>query len=153
MATLLGVCVICGDQENVLYSARSFFGVLRVETGHYDGDGDWLVYHTLMHGSTMHGQQSRDPDDALEPWTYYHRSGPVGEVFDALEDREAFLHHGRIGVVGLGTGSVAAYAEPGSRLPTLRSTQPCGGSRRTPILHVSQPIARGSRRSAWAMPG
>ena len=38
-----------------------------------------------MHGSTMHGEQSRDPDDALDPWTYYRRSGPVGDVFDALE--------------------------------------------------------------------
>ena len=116
VATLLGVCVMCVDREGVLYSARSFFGVLRVEAGHYNRGGDRLVYHTLMHGSTMHGEQSRDPDDALDPWTYYHRSGPVGEVFDALEDREAFLRHGRIGVVGLGTGSIAAYAQAGQTL-------------------------------------
>lgn len=64
----------------------------------------------------MHGQQSLSPDDASDPWTYYHRSGPVGEVFDALEVRDAFVHHGHIGVVGLGTGSVAAYARPGQTI-------------------------------------
>jgi hypothetical protein len=72
-----------------------------------------------MHGSTMHGQQSHDsraPDDALDPWTYYCHSGPVGEVFQALEDRAAFCRHGHIGVVGLGTGSVAPYAQPGQTL-------------------------------------
>jgi hypothetical protein len=69
-----------------------------------------------MHGSTMHGQQSRDPDDALDPWTYYCRSGPVGDLFAALEDRPEFLRHGHIGVVGLGTGTVASYAQPGQTL-------------------------------------
>ena len=108
--------MICDDREDVIYSARSFFGVLRVKVGHYDGEEDSLAYHTLMHGSTMHGQQSRDPDDALDPWTYYHRTGPVGDVFDALEERDGFLRHGHIGVVGLGTGSVAAYAQPGQTL-------------------------------------
>ena len=116
VATLLGVCLMCGEREGVLRSARSFFGVLRVETGHYNRGGDRLVFHTLMHGSTMHGEQSRDPNDALDPWTYYHRSGPVGKVFNALEHRAAFLRRGHISVVGLGTGSVAAYAQAGQAL-------------------------------------
>ena len=113
VAMLLGVCTICGDREDIIYSARSFFGVLCVDAGHYDVD---LVKHRLMHGSTMHGEQSREPDDALDPWTYYHHSGPVGDVFEALEQREAFLHHGHIGVVGLGTGTIAAYAKAGQSL-------------------------------------
>ncbi|MEI8373119.1 MAG: fused MFS/spermidine synthase [Planctomycetota bacterium] len=115
IATLLVICAISGDQERVLYSARSFFGVLRVQIDHYDRDGEQIDSHTLMHGSTMHGQQSRDPEDSLEPWTYYYRTGPVGEVFDALKERVPFLR-GHIGVVGLGTGTVAAYAQPGQRL-------------------------------------
>jgi len=116
IGTLVGVCVICGKQGNVIDSARSFFGVLRVERGHYDRDGDSLVSHRLMHGSTMHGEQSRDPKDELDPWSYYSRSGPVGDVFDAREYRNAFLHRGHIGVVGLGTGTVASYAQPGQSL-------------------------------------
>src|SRR5208283_3308770 len=109
VASLLGVCLVCGGQENTIYSARSFYGVLHVDLSHYDGN---LVKHRLLHGSTMHGEQSRDPDDALEPCTYYCPSGPVGDVFKARKQNEHFLHHGHIGVVGLGTGTVAAYAEP-----------------------------------------
>jgi hypothetical protein len=114
VATVLGVCMICEDKEDVICSARSFFGVLRVKVDHYGGEE--YVCHTLMHGSTMHGQQSREPDDALDPWTYYHRDGPVGDVFEALEERDGFRRRGHIGVVGLGTGSVAAYAQPGQTL-------------------------------------
>ncbi len=119
VATLLGVCVICDEQEGVIYSTRSFFGVLRVETEKYWPDNKSYNCHALMHGSTMHGKQSHDlndPDEARNPWTYYDRTGPVGAVFDVLESRDAFLDHGHIGVVGLGTGTVAAYAKPGQSL-------------------------------------
>ena len=113
-----------------------------------------LVYHTLMHGSTMHGQQSRDPDDALDPWTYYHRSGPVGDVFDALEHREAFLRRGHIGVVGLGTGSVAAYAQARADAHLFRDRRGRAADRAGPrVLHVSHRLPRDAARSAWAMPG
>jgi len=112
VATLLGVCLICGGPEHTIYARRSFFGVLHVDRRN---DGD-IVIHRLMHGSTMHGEQSRDPDDALEPCTYYCPSGPVGDVFKARKQNKHFLHHGHIGVVGLGTGTVAAYAEPGQSL-------------------------------------
>ena len=44
------------------------------------------------------------------------RSGPVGDIFDALNDRPAFQSHGRIGVVGLGTGTIAAYPRKGQSL-------------------------------------
>ena len=115
IATLLVVTMVCQQRQGYLYATRSFFGVLRVEAGHY-GKDNALLYHTLLHGSTMHGEQSCEPDDALDPWTYYHRTGPVGEVFAALEDRLSFVRHGRIGVVGLGTGSIAAYAQPGQSL-------------------------------------
>ena len=80
----------------------------------------------------MHGEQSRDPDDALDPWTYYRRSGPVGDVFDALEiARHSFT-----------TATSASWAwgpvpspptpSPGRRSPISRSTRPCGGSRKDP---------------------
>jgi hypothetical protein len=125
VALFLGVSLICNERGDVKYSDRSFFGVLRVEVDHYynsdweDKDDQSYVCHTLMHGSTMHGQQSHDdrrPDDARDPWTYYDPSGPIGNIFDALEAREQFLHHGHIGVVGLGTGTLAAYAKPGQSL-------------------------------------
>jgi hypothetical protein len=69
--------------------------------------------HQLSHGSTNHGMQSVDPAKRLEPWTYYHRMGPVGEIFGVLKEKGPLEE---IGVIGLGTGSIAAYGKPGRRI-------------------------------------
>ncbi|MGD0900649.1 MAG: fused MFS/spermidine synthase, partial [Thermoguttaceae bacterium] len=118
MAVLLLIGLVCADHEKPLFRARSFFGVLRVEADREtDEDGQsYVADHRLLHGSTEHGRQSCDPEEALQPWTYYHRTGPVGDLFEMLETRPAFRKRGRIGVVGLGTGTLAAYGQPGQRL-------------------------------------
>ncbi|MCR4411325.1 MAG: fused MFS/spermidine synthase [Thermoguttaceae bacterium] len=100
-----------GARERLLYRDRSFFGVLRVEE-QLDSDREPRT-RTLMHGSTTHGQQSRDPEERLEPWTYYHRAGPLGEIFEYLIDPE---RQRELAVIGLGTGTTAAYAEKGQTL-------------------------------------
>jgi SAM-dependent methyltransferase len=82
---------------------RSFFGVHRVAVD----TGNQL--RLLFHGNTLHGAQSLDPAKAREPQAYYTRSGPAGQVFDTLAGREGQS----VGVVGLGTGALAAYAKPG----------------------------------------
>ncbi len=70
-----------------------------------------------MHGSTLHGMQSLDPKKSDQPWTYYHRTGPIGDIFQELaKNRPIFKQAGRIGVVGLGTGTLAAYGLPGQHL-------------------------------------
>lgn len=81
---------------------RNFFGTLRVR----DVDG----YHRLMHGRTLHGTQSKDPAAALEPTTYYHRDGPLGDVFAVLAERGV---DGHVGVVGLGVGTAVCHTRPG----------------------------------------
>jgi hypothetical protein len=52
-------------------------------------------------------------DFRQEPLTYYHRTGPVGEIFRRLRQVNPT---GDVGMVGLGTGSVACYALPGQNL-------------------------------------
>ncbi len=116
LASLVGICMLCEDRGEIIHSARSFFGVLRVVKETYTRDDQTFEEHTLMHGSTIHGTQGFAPDDVDQPWTYYHRTGPVGDVFNALYDRNefpGFTRHGHIGVVGLGTGSTAAYGGKG----------------------------------------
>jgi hypothetical protein len=49
-------------------------------------------------------------DMRQEPLTYYHRTGPVGEAFAEAYRRDP---DGPIAMVGLGSGSVACYAQPG----------------------------------------
>ena len=87
---------------------RSFFGVLRVTR-----DTDAKGYVDLRHGTTLHGRQSLDPERRGSPLSYYHRKGPVGRLFDEMERRHTVL---RTAVIGLGAGTVAAYARPGDQM-------------------------------------
>jgi spermidine synthase len=61
-------------------------------------------------GNTIHGLQSVQPGRAREPLLYFYPGGPAGQVFAAFRRRESA---GRIGVIGLGAGSLACYARPG----------------------------------------
>ena len=66
----------------------------------------------LVHGTIRHGVQlvSSDPDRRRIPLAYYHHTGPLGSVFTTMQERNAIA---RVGVAGLGIGTVAAYAKPG----------------------------------------
>lgn len=89
----------------VLLTERSFFGVHRVLS---DGKGRFTK---LVHGTTLHGIQ--DHQNPKTPLTYYHPSGPIGQVFTEFFGPRAKAH---IAVVGLGIGSLAAYGQPGQTI-------------------------------------
>jgi len=91
-------------QGQVLYSERNFFGVLKVLK---DRSSD---YHFLYHGTTIHGAQSLNPAQTHEPLTYYHRTGPLGQVFQVFSMKPA---KSRVAIVGLGTGTIACYGNAG----------------------------------------
>ena len=105
-AVFVAAAVASGGGEDTLYANRTFFGVLRVER---DGERET---HRLVHGNTTHGAQSTDPGRRREPLTYYHRTGPVGQVFAMLR---APAEAEEVGVVGLGTGTLACHGRPGQR--------------------------------------
>ncbi len=95
-----------GGEGRPLHTERSFFGVLRVTV---DANGK---FYQLVHGNTIHGRELiRLPEgqDRHEPLSYYHRRGPIGDVFAKIRPR---FTHARVGVVGLGVGATAWYAEP-----------------------------------------
>ena len=92
------------DETDLVYRARSFFGVYEVRRNGR--------YHTLTHGTTLHGGQSLNPVFRREPLTYYHRGGPLGQLFAHVGDTTTPRH---VAVVGLGTGTAACYARPGDR--------------------------------------
>jgi len=71
------------------------------------GDGQITA---LVHGTTTHGAQYRDPDRRREPLTYYVEPGPLGSLFRSLPPAESPR---RVGVIGLGTGSIACYRSAG----------------------------------------
>ncbi len=107
-AVLMVTDFVDARNSDQIRQARSFFGVLQVSR-----DREGKGYMTLHHGTTLHGRQSLDPARRGEPLSYYHRQGPIGQVFDELDRREDSR---RVAVIGLGTGTLAAYARPGDGL-------------------------------------
>ena len=83
---------------------RSYFGIYAVAT---DQARNAI---SLTHGTTLHGVQNMAPGRQLEPTTYYARGSGVGIGLAAAET--LYGPAARIGVVGLGTGTLACYARP-----------------------------------------
>jgi hypothetical protein len=69
--------------------------------------------HTLTHGDTNHGGQIFDGSNPPTPTTYYHRTGPIGQLFDAVPSETA---RAPFATIGLGTGTMACYAQPGQQM-------------------------------------
>lgn len=103
-AVLLAGSFNTGIHGATEYRIRSFFGVHRVTRDVTN------TFRLLVHGNTVHGQQHLDPEHGCEPLIYYHREGPAGNLFAAL-DNDPRLD--RVALVGLGTGALACYAKPG----------------------------------------
>jgi len=102
-ALFLASTLYSGGQGTILHIKRDFFGIHKVLL---DPEGD---YHLLSHSGTLHGRQSLEGSRRCEPLSYYHPTGPLGEVFSALHDR---ANRWKVAAIGLGTGSIASYQQP-----------------------------------------
>ena len=83
---------------------RSYFGVYTVSD---------LTEHgirQLTHGTTQHGRQYLDPATRREPTAYYGRTSGVGLLLTKAS--AVFGPQARVGIVGLGAGTLACYREP-----------------------------------------
>jgi len=85
---------------------RNFYGTLRVkDVGDAESDDR---QRRLMHGVIMHGEQYLAPARRAEPTTYYGATSGVGRLIKTRLDAPL-----RVGVIGLGTGTLAAYGRAG----------------------------------------
>ena len=112
LAVLLGIAA-CATydgfryQRDVRVATRSFYGVLRVKE--YGREGEESHLRRLVHGAIMHGEQYLHDKFRSYRTTYYHEDSGIGAAILSLpEDRPA-----RVGVIGLGTGTIAAYGRKG----------------------------------------
>ena len=89
---------------------RNFYGQLRVED---EGDPriDDDAARKLIHGVINHGQQMLREEYRRRPVTYFCPQSGVGRGMTALEG-----HPRRIGILGLGCGTLAAYGRPGDTI-------------------------------------
>ncbi len=85
---------------------RNFYGVLSVT----EEDGrPGMHRYVLTHGTTLHGLQFDDPEKRRWPTSYYGEGSGVGLAARLLPGQGPR----RIGVVGLGVGTVAAWGKKG----------------------------------------
>ena len=96
--------MVAHNSPGLLHQERSFFGVYRVRLD----PGAPVI--DLIDGTVLHGVEAIDPARWREELSYYHRAGPIGGYFAAL--RAASSQPRRVGVIGLGTGALACYAQP-----------------------------------------
>jgi SAM-dependent methyltransferase len=82
---------------------RNFYSVLK--TREYS---DPVPFRTLVHGGIMHGGQLLDPELRLQPSSYFGPHSGYGRMFASLPDAPR-----KVGVIGLGAGSIIAYARQG----------------------------------------
>lgn len=101
---------VASTLRNSYVISRSFFGVSRVLERRHPGSNVAYAFE-LVHGTTRHGFQFVIPDLARFPTTYY---GPKSGVGIALQSHHAKRSR-RVGIVGLGVGTLAAYGRPGDR--------------------------------------
>jgi len=118
----LGVLVILGSlragiavqlakeafYHRTLAAARDFYGVLRVQEMTL-GETHQPAYR-LVHGTTIHGVQAASGPLRRQPTSYF---GPSSGVGLALNDLTSGDDPRRVGVLGLGIGTLAAYGRPG----------------------------------------
>jgi hypothetical protein len=86
-------------------SSRNFYGVLNVR----DIREDALPRRVLIDGTTIHGFQLLDKDRSSVPTSYYSANTGIGLVLETMGSRE---DPSRVGIVGLGVGTLAAYGKP-----------------------------------------
>jgi len=113
VAYVLGLLVLLGvgacatydgfsHQKDVLVAKRSFYGVLRVKEYGVPGDDSHL--RRLVHGTIMHGEQYMSDNLRHTLTTYYTETSGIGVAIHSKQD-----HPVRVGIIGLGTGTIAAY--------------------------------------------
>ena len=86
---------------------RSFYGVLEVE---FDEIDNALV---MRHGHIIHGIQMQGVGRKNEPTTYYSRRTGVGHAIELQQSRKPAV---KIGLVGLGAGTLSTYGREGDFL-------------------------------------
>jgi hypothetical protein len=112
LAVLMGVAA-CAAYDGFSYyrdvrvSERGFYGVLRVKE--YGSPGEASHMRRLVHGTIMHGEQYLHPDRRRFITTYYQETAGIGLAIKSRQEGGPT----RVGVIGLGTGTIAAYGRKG----------------------------------------
>ena len=106
LVAVLVPIVVYDTRPGILVRQRNFYGVLRVTEY-----GENFKRRVMTHGQTTHGLQFLHPQLNQQPTSYYSRTTGVGMGLRRALDQAP--QGARIGLVGLGVGTLAAYGRPG----------------------------------------
>ncbi len=125
LAIIVGLCVTGREEDRgAIVMVRNFYGVLRVvdevapsatlahgEVPHPLLDEEDPRYRKLMNGTIDHGVQFLSPARRRQATSYYGPNSGIGVTLRTPEGRAPR----KVGVIGLGAGTLAAYGMPGDR--------------------------------------
>jgi hypothetical protein len=103
-----------GNRANNLIASRNFYGTLAVYS--VDSHKPQRHYYMLRHGQIIHGEQYSAADERYQPTTYYGPDSGIGLIMLNYPRRRARIPRDRtirVGAIGLGVGTIAAYGKPG----------------------------------------
>ncbi len=93
--------------DRTIVASRNFYGVMRVQLF---GQNDSTYRRTLIHGTIVHGTQYLAPELRRQPTTYYTPTSGIGRLLETLHPSLTPL---KVGVIGLGAGTLATYGAKG----------------------------------------
>jgi SAM-dependent methyltransferase len=99
--------------EDSVVMKRNFYGSLRVQQ--FDPPIEMRRRRVFIHGSIAHGDQYLDSPDNAVATTYYKLNSGIGRALSLKTtlNQERGLGALRVGVIGLGVGTLAAYGHKG----------------------------------------
>jgi tetratricopeptide (TPR) repeat protein len=90
---------ILWSKQNIIYKHRNYYGIYKIDQAQEK--------RNLTNGNTLHGGQYIIKDREMIPLMYYHYSTPMGLLLTSQ-----LFKFNHIGMIGLGTGTLAAYGRP-----------------------------------------
>lgn len=107
-----GAWFVKQEHNNAVEVTRNFYGVLKVKSYEAPGTENYLV--RLVHGAILHGEQYPHEKWRREPTTYYTPTSGFGRAVNLQRELAPRTNNTqRIGMIGLGVGTVAAYCRAG----------------------------------------
>lgn len=107
--SVIGVLLIneYRTDPRVVLTKRNFFGLTRIKVDNYNNLCE------ILDGATVHGGQSLDPQERIQPYYYYSEESPIWSLLKVLTHSIGLKKHG---IIGMGAGTMAAYAAPGQKM-------------------------------------
>jgi SAM-dependent methyltransferase len=132
MLTTVSVNDHLQEAEGVEMKGRNFYGSLRVFAFPEDG------YRSMLHGQIVHGKQFLAPERAMEPTTYYNADAGAGLAITTQMTQGPV----RVGVIGLGVGTLAAYGRQGDTYRIYEIDPLVMGMAQTNFSFLSKTLAK-----------